>query len=265
MVKRFRNEKLIPKKYVVMMLLDFAEELKKQPNIVKLSLPSKRDNYKPKFTVCGDTHGQFYDTMNLFESNGFPSADNPYLFNGDFVDRGSFSIENILTFIGYYLLEPRSVYLNRGNHEGINMNSIYGFSGEVNHKYDNKIMQLFSGCFNCLPLASLLEEKIFICHGGLFSKDNVTLKDINDVDRFRDIPDSGIMCEILWSDPQPNNGRGISKRGIGIQFGPDVTKNFCETNNLEMIIRSHEMKDEGYEVAHDISFFFNIIIYLVIF
>lgn len=258
MVDRFKKQKLIPKKYVIMMLLDIAEEFKKEPNIVNVTLSSKHEQ---TITVCGDTHGQFYDTLHIFEENGNPSENNLYLFNGDIVDRGSFSVENVLTLFSYYLLKPKCLYINRGNHEGTNMNSLYGFAGEVNHKYDNKVMQLFSGVFNYLPLGTLIENSVFVCHGGLFSKDNVTLKDINDVNRFREIPDSGLMCEILWSDPQPQGGRGMSKRGIGIQFGPDVTKNFCDTNNLKMIIRSHEVKDGGYEIAHDISFFSNIMLY----
>jgi len=88
-------------------------------------------------------------------------------------------------------------------------------------------------------------------HGGLFSSDDVTLDDIRAVDRNRQPPEEGIMCELLWSDPQPQNGRAPSKRGVGIQFGPDVTLKFIEKNNLDYVIRSHEVKPEGYEVAHD--------------
>lgn len=88
-------------------------------------------------------------------------------------------------------------------------------------------------------------------HGGLFSKDDVTIDDIRKVDRNRQPPETGIMCELLWSDPQPQLGRAASKRGTGVSFGPDITQNFLDRNGLEYIIRSHEVKDEGYEVAHN--------------
>jgi serine/threonine-protein phosphatase 5 len=88
-------------------------------------------------------------------------------------------------------------------------------------------------------------------HGGLFSEDNVRLDDLRKIDRNRQPPDSGYMCELLWSDPQPQFGRSPSKRGVGVQFGPDVTNRFLRLNNLDYIIRSHEVKHEGYEVAHD--------------
>lgn len=90
-----------------------------------------------------------------------------------------------------------------------------------------------------------------VMHGGLFSDDTVTLDDIRKVERNRQPPDSGIMCELLWSDPQPQCGRSPSKRGVGVQFGPDITKTFLQRNSLDYIIRSHEVRQEGYEVVHD--------------
>lgn len=88
-------------------------------------------------------------------------------------------------------------------------------------------------------------------HGGLFSRDDVTLKEIREIDRNRQPPEEGLMCELLWSDPQPQLGRAPSKRGVGVQFGPDVTHNFLAMNNLSYIVRSHEVKTDGYEVGHD--------------
>nr|KAF6272703.1 protein phosphatase 5 catalytic subunit [Myotis myotis] len=203
-----------------------------------------------KITVCGDTHGQFYDLLNIFELNGLPSDTNPYIFNGDFVDRGSFSVEVILTLFGFKLLYPDHFHLLRGNHETDNMNQIYGFEGEVKAKYTAQMYELFSEVFEWLPLAQCINGKVLIMHGGLFSEDGVTLDDIRKIERNRQPPDSGPMCDLLWSDPQPQNGRSVSKRGVSCQFGPDVTKAFLEENHLDYIIRSHEVKAEGYEVAH---------------
>uniref|UniRef100_A0A8C7FQZ8 Serine/threonine-protein phosphatase n=1 Tax=Oncorhynchus kisutch TaxID=8019 RepID=A0A8C7FQZ8_ONCKI len=203
-----------------------------------------------KITICGDTHGQFYDLLNIFELNGLPSETNPYLFNGDFVDRGSFSLEVILTLFGFKLLLPDSFYLLRGNHETDNMNQMYGFEGEVKAKYTTQMFTLFSEVFQWLPLAQCINGKVLVMHGGLFSEDGVMLDDLRKIDRNRQPPDSGPMCDLLWSDPQPQNGRSVSKRGVSCQFGPDVTERFLDQNKLDYIVRSHEVKAEGYEVTH---------------
>lgn len=133
-------------------------------------------------------------------------------------------------------------FLVTGNHESITMNQMYGFAGEVKCKYSMQMADLFTEVYNWLPLAHCLSERILVTHGGLFSEDGVTLDDIRKVDRNRQPPDSGIMCELLWSDPQPQNGRSMSKRGVGCQFGPDVTDRFLKLNGLDYIIRSHEVK-----------------------
>lgn len=242
----YKNEKKLHKNFAYRILCDVEALFKKQPSLVDITVPADC-----KFTVCGDIHGQFYDLLNIFEINGLPSETNPYLFNGDFVDRGSFSVECIFTLFGFKLLYPNHFFLSRGNHESVNMNQMYGFTGEVVAKYSQTMSEMFTIVYNWLPLCHCINQKILVMHGGLFSKDNVTLDDLRGIDRNRQPPEEGLMCELLWSDPQPQNGRAPSKRGVGIQFGPDVTKAFLAHNNLEYVIRSHEVKDEGYEVAHD--------------
>ncbi len=115
------------------------------------------------------------------------------------------------------------------------------------------VFRLFSESFSALSLATLIGDKFFVLHGGLFSDDNVTLEDIRKLNRHkqRQPGQSGLMMEMLWTDPQPEPGRGPSKRGVGMQFGPDVTARFCEKNNLEAVIRSHEVRMDGYEEEHD--------------
>jgi len=241
-----KNQKKLHKRYAYEMLVSIKEQFAALPSLVDVTIPEGE-----KLTVCGDIHGQFYDLLNIFEINGVPSETNPYLFNGDFVDRGSFSVEVILTLFGFKLLYPNHMFLSRGNHETVNMNQMYGFEGEVKEKYTPKMVDLFTEVYNLLPLSHLINSKILTMHGGLFSKDDITLDDIRKTERNKQPPDSGIMCDILWSDPQPQNGRSPSKRGVGVAFGPDVTRNFCKLNDLKFIIRSHEVKPEGYEVAHD--------------
>lgn len=131
------------------------------------------------------------------------------------------------------------------------MNQMYGFEGEVKSKYSLQMFNLFTEIFNYLPLCHLINDKILVMHGGLFSKDDVTLSDIKAIDRNKQPPEDGLMCDLMWSDPQYLPGRSESKRGVGTQFGPDITKNFLKKNNLEYIVRSHEVKSDGYEVMHD--------------
>jgi serine/threonine-protein phosphatase 5 len=130
------------------------------------------------------------------------------------------------------------------------MNQMYGFEGEVRAKYSQQMWDLFTEIFNWLPLAHLLQSRVLVMHGGLFSRDGVKVSELVDIDRNRQPPEEGLMCDLLWSDPQSLPGRGPSKRGVGVQFGPDVTEEFCSNNGIDLVIRSHEVKEEGYEVAH---------------
>lgn len=246
MIAHMKDQKKIHRRYVVTILKAAYKHLRGLQTIQDLSIPES-----DKFTVCGDTHGQFYDLLHIFELNGFPSEDNPYLFNGDFVDRGSFSLEVVLTLLAFVVACPKGMFLTRGNHETLNMNKMYGFDGEVTAKYNQTVLDMFREVFLQLPLAAVIESKVFVCHGGLFSRDNVTLDELRAIDRYHEPPDEGLMTEMLWSDPQPGFGRAPSKRGVGVQFGQDVTENFLETNNLKLVVRSHECKPDGYQVLHE--------------
>lgn len=246
LIERFTNQKKIHKKYAYQILLEVKKIFETQPSMVDISIPENG-----KLTVCGDIHGQFYDLLNIFSLNGNPSAENPYLFNGDFVDRGSFSCEVIFTLFSFKLLYPDHFFMSRGNHESVYMNQMYGFEGEVKAKYTSDMADLFTEVYNWLPLCHLINKKVLVMHGGLFKRDDVKLEELRTIDRNRQPGEEGLMCELLWSDPQPQPGRSPSKRGSGIHFGPDVTKEFCKSNDLEYIIRSHEVKPEGYEVMHD--------------
>jgi len=246
LVAHFKAEKKLHIRYAYKILLAVFNILKSQESLVHITVPDKQ-----KFTICGDVHGQFYDLCNIFSLNGVPSEENPYLFNGDFVDRGSFSVEVIFTLLGYKLLYPNYLFLARGNHESDTMNKMYGFEGEVKAKYNAKMSEFFTELFNQLPLVHVINRKIFCCHGGLFPDENVTLEQIAKINRVRQPPEDGPMCGLLWSDPQEENGIGLSKRGAGIQWGPDISKKFLEHNDLLYIVRSHEVKPQGYEKHHD--------------
>ena len=248
-MERFKNQKLIHKRYVARLLLSCEKYFETHPSLTEIVIPEDApDNdpsAPPRVTVCGDTHGQFYDVLNIFEMNGYPSHSNPYLFNGDFVDRGSFSVEVILTYLMWKISDPTCIYLTRGNHETKNMNKIYGFEGEVKAKYDEKIFELFLELFCHLPLAAVIENKVFVTHGGLPTDEGVTLEDVRKIKRGMEPPESGLMSDLLWSDPQPFPGKSPSKRGVGFSFGPDITARFLEHNNLSLLVRSHEGKKYG--------------------
>ena len=217
LMRNFKNQVALHKKYAVILIQRVRELLSSYKSLVRITVPSNLE-----FNICGDVHGQYYDLLNIFELNGNPCENNPYLFNGDFVDRGSFSVEVILTLFAWKLCYPDSFHLTRGNHETRNMNKMYGFEGEVKHKYDPETMELFN-------------------------QDGVTLADIENIDRIREPPDAGIMCDILWADPIKMNGRHPSKRGVGLCFGPDIAHRFLDENGLDVLVRSHEVKDNGYE------------------
>ena len=239
----FKDEQKLHKKCVIKMVKALVKYYKAQPTLKEINLPEGAH-----ITVCGDVHGQFYDLLNIFKLNGNPSPTNPYLFNGDFVDRGSFSVEVLLTLMSWNLLYPDSFFLNRGNHESTQLNMLYGFNGEVKSKYDSDMYSLFKEFFFALPLCYLLNKKIFVVHGGIPANDGVTLDEIKKVARFSEPGEKGLMSDLLWSDFVNEDGRHLSKRGVSYAAGPDVAAKFVENNGLKMIVRSHEMKEEGYEV-----------------
>lgn len=253
MMSYMQGQKIVHKKFAIMILLRCREIFEKDASLVHITIPEDKE-----VTVCGDIHGQFYDLLNIFKINGNPSESNPYLFNGDFIDRGSFSVEVVLTLLAWKAAYPRHMFMSRGNHESKNLNKLYGFEGEVKKKYDVKMYDLFSELFCYLPIGHCINKKILVVHGGLFAKDGVKLEDISKFNRVREPADEGIMCECLWSDPCDQDGRHPSKRGVGVQFGPDVAARFLDDNNLskfmivfiffaEMLVRSHEVKQEGFE------------------
>ena len=161
-----------------------------QPMLLELEAPLK---------ICGDIHGQYTDLLRLFEYGGFPPEAN-YLFLGDYVDRGKQSLETICLLLCYKIQYPQNFFLLRGNHESAGINRIYGFYDECKRRYSIKLWKVFSDIFNCLPISALVDEKILCMHGGL-SPEMESLQQIADLVRPCDVPDVGLMCDLLWSDP----------------------------------------------------------------
>ena len=245
-IEGMKRKNFMSKLSLLKIILDVIKINMHEPSLIDIEVKNKN------FNICGDIHGQFYDLIKIFEECGYPSETNPYLFNGDFVDRGSFSVECIITLLCFKLLYPNHFYLARGNHESRNLNKVYGFEQEVISKYDSSVYEAFIRLFYSLTLAHCINHEILVVHGGLFSRDGVTLDDIRKIKRFREVPENGIMCELLWSDPTKINGRHPSNRGVAITFGPDVVNEFLKNNKLQKLVRSHECKSEGYEIMGDV-------------
>ena len=167
--------------------------LLEQPMLLELEAPIK---------ICGDVHGQYTDLLRLFEYGGFPPVAN-YVFCGDYVDRGKQSIETICLLLCYKIQYPENFFILRGNHESAGINRIYGFYDECKRRYSIKLWKIFSDVFNCLPVAALVDEKILCMHGGLSPELN-NLQQIADIPRPCDVPDVGLLCDLLWSDPDAN-------------------------------------------------------------
>ena len=226
----------------IMAVCSAARELfLSQPALLELSAPVK---------VVGDVHGQYTDLIRLFEMCGFPPASN-YLFLGDYVDRGKQSLETILLLMCYKLKYPENFFLLRGNHECANVTRVYGFYDECKRRCNIKVWKTFIDTFNCLPIASIVAEKIFCVHGGL-SPSLTHMDDIRGIARPTDVPDYGLLNDLLWSDPadmeedwEPN------ERGVSYCFGKKVIMGFLKRHDFDLVCRAHMVVEDGYEFYQD--------------
>ena len=211
--------------------------IKEQKMLVELEAP---------LHVCGDIHGQYYDLLRIFEHCGYPGEYN-YLFLGDYVDRGKQSLETVCLLLCYKIKYPEKVTLLRGNHESSVTNRIYGFYDECKRRYNIRLWKSFTDLFNYLPVAALIDDKILCMHGGL-SPDLKNIQSIQDISRPTDIPDQGLLCDLLCSDPDKEAvDYDENDRGVSVIFGEKVVTDFNKKNDLDLIIRAHQVVDEGYE------------------
>ncbi|XP_010270576.1 PREDICTED: serine/threonine-protein phosphatase 7 [Nelumbo nucifera] len=247
--------------------------LHKEPNCVNI------DGCAPdsSVVVVGDVHGQLHDVIFLFENAGFPSEKRFFVFNGDYVDRGAWGLETFLLLLAWKIFLPHRVFLLRGNHESKYCTSVYGFEQEVMVKYGDQGKHVYRkclGCFEGLPLASIIAGRVYTAHGGLFRSmpvasskrakgkkgrrtvfkpdiEYLSLGSLEELSKARrsvlDPPWQGLNLipgDVLWSDPSMNPGLSPNKeRGIGLLWGPDCTEEFLKKYQLKLIIRSHEGPD----------------------
>ena len=152
--------------------------------------------------------------IELFKIGG-DTPDSNYLFMGDYVDRGYYSVECVSLLMCLKVRYPNRIHLTRGNHESRQITQVYGFYDECMRKYGETL-------------------------------DNITM-----LDRYQETPQEGPMCDLLWSDPEDRFGWGMSPRGAGYIFGHDISEQFNHTNKLNMISRAHQLQMSGYSWCHN--------------
>jgi serine/threonine-protein phosphatase PP1 catalytic subunit len=196
--------------------------------------------------ICGDIHGQYRDLIRLFDFGGSPQK-KQYLFLGDYVDRGKNSIECIALLLAYKVKYPKNIYLLRGNHESEMINRTYGFFDECRRRYNLRTWKIFSDCFNWLPIAALVNERILCMHGGI-SPDLQSLNNIKQIVRPTEVPDKGLLCDLLWSDPEKGAEDWASNsRGISVLFNENLVEKALDELDIDLICRAHQVVEEGYE------------------
>mmetsp|Transcript_15302 Transcript_15302/g.17673 ORF Transcript_15302/g.17673 Transcript_15302/m.17673 type:complete len:306 (-) Transcript_15302:56-973(-) len=242
-IEQLRKCECIKESEVKALCTKAKEILSEEGNVQRVDSP---------VTVCGDIHGQFYDLMELFKVGG-ECPDTNYLFLGDFVDRGSHSVETFLLLLSLKVRYPDRITLIRGNHESRQITQVYGFYDECLRKYGSlNVWKYCTEVFDYLSLAAVVDDKILCVHGGL-SPAVKTLDDIRTINRKQEVPHDGAMCDLMWSDPEVMEGWGHSPRGAGFLFGGDVVEAFNRTNNIELICRAHQLVMEGYKVMFNNS------------
>uniref|UniRef100_A0A670ZUN0 Serine/threonine-protein phosphatase n=1 Tax=Pseudonaja textilis TaxID=8673 RepID=A0A670ZUN0_PSETE len=274
-LEAFRKNQQLHPYYVLKLFQEVEQHLSHLPNINRISTC-----YSEEITVCGDLHGQIFDLFHIFYKNGLPSPQKLYVFNGDFVDRGTHSIEILIIIFIFLLIYPKEVHLNRGNHEDYMINFRYGIQNICRSiEVHNSLFLFYLNIFSSIPLATVIDRKVLIVHGGI--SDKTDLERLAKVERCKSGPCARtsprgcfyqltkapqrqspqplwgkawlpVSPHILWSDPDPKPGcTENEERGGGCYFGPDVTDTFLQKHRLQFIIRSHECKPEGYEVDHN--------------
>lgn len=230
-------------------VLDRAQQIiEAQPMFLRLHSP---------VTIGTDVHGQYYDLLRFMKDAGMPPQTN-YLFLGDYVDRGHQSIETMCLLLALKVKYPENVFLLRGNHECQSISRVYGFYEECRRRYSIQMWNRFVKLFDVMPASALIEDKILCMHGGL-SPQLKRLNQIDKIERPQPVPEYGLFCDLLWSDPAPApqgaqhfkkaSQRGYVKndRGTSVMFAAHIVEDFVERHELDLIVRGHQVMDDGYE------------------
>lgn len=228
----------LDERIVKMICLKLMEILHTEDNLLVLDAP---------INIVGDLHGQYEDLLSLFnEAGGYDKG--RFLFMGDYVDRGYYSLNTFLLLAMLKIQRPNEVFLLRGNHECRTITRTYGFYDEVLLNYGSfEIWQMVMNVFDLLPLCALVGKDVFSVHGGL-SPAVPLISMVHDIYRIQEIPETGPLADLLWSDPaeEITEWKYPNPRGAGFSFGADATKKFCHLNRLRLVTRSHQLAEKGY-------------------
>lgn len=239
-IEKLYSGNFLPKNDVLSILKMSKDLFSCLPNVIEVGSP---------VMIVGDIHGQFKDLMELTAICGKVPHTN-YLFMGDYVDRGHRSVEVVSLVFCLKLRYGQRVTLLRGNHESRSLTQVYGFYDECVRKYgDDTIWKKFTEVFDYLPLSATVDSKILCVHGGL-SPFIEKIDRIRSIQRVKEVPVEGCMCDLLWSDPEERNGWGTSPRGAGYTFGEDISGKFKKENGLKLICRAHQVVMDGYSWCH---------------
>uniref|UniRef100_A0A8D2BV71 Serine/threonine-protein phosphatase n=2 Tax=Sus scrofa TaxID=9823 RepID=A0A8D2BV71_PIG len=209
LIEAFKQQQILHAYYVLEVLFETKKVLQQMPNFTHTKTsPSK------EITICGDLHGKLDDLFLIFYKNGLPSVSNPYVFNGDFVDRGKNSMEILMILFVSFLVYPNDLHLNRGNHEDFMMNMRYGFTKEILHKYKlhgKKILQILEDVYTWLPIGTIIDNEVLVIHGGISESTDLNL--LHRIERNK-------MKSVLMP-PIPLDGDRVSEKKNKV--GPTIT------------------------------------------
>ena len=221
---------------MVQLTLAVLQIMKKEPNVLQVREP---------VVVVGDIHGQYYDLVHMINKIGDPTNFN-YVFLGDYVDRGIYSVETVIILFAIKIAHPNNVFLLRGNHESRSMSEHFTFREEVLEKYDQEVYDHITSAFDTMPLVAVVNEEYLCMHGGV-SPNMKSLEEINNTNRFQEVPLEGLLCDLLWSDPIEDDLADQydflenPERQCAFKYGLAPTKKLLDDNDLTLVIRAHQV------------------------
>lgn len=236
LIERLIKYEILEEEEVLLICNRVMDIMIHEPNVRYINSP---------VVVVGDLHGQFVDLLALLQIEG-PPGKAAYVFLGDYVDRGENSLELILLLLCYKIQYPGLVVLIRGNHEQSSINKVYGFYEECHGKYKKaSVWNAINEVFSYFNVGCVIDRRYFCVHGGISPR--VSIHKLQRIDRFEKISEDSIFTDVIWSDPFYKPGASSNPRGSGFLFGEDILKQFLMFNDLEMVIRSHQLAIEGYK------------------
>lgn len=235
-----RQCRYLPEREFIILCEEVRQALFEENNVIQVQSP---------VTICGDIHGQLFDLLRLFEIGG-DVGDTRYIFMGDYVDRGYYSLETFTLLMLLKLKYPDRIFLLRGNHESRQITQIYGFYEECYNKYGNaNPWRYCTQIFDFLTLSALVDGRVLCVHGGLSPHIRI-VDQIRAQSRLEELMQIPGFSDLMWSDPSDEiESWRKSPRGAGWLFGKKVVNDFTLLNGLDLVCRSHQVIQEGYKYS----------------